>query len=124
MPQELDEALDVGLDAIWARVSSLADALRARLAAVPGATVRDLGTVVCGIVTFDIQGVPAAEIAARLGERAINEYVSTPEDTRLDFESRGLDPLVRASVHYFDTEAEVDAFADAVANLARRGVAA
>ena len=75
-------------------------------------------------MTFDVHGVPAAAIAARLAERAINVYVSTPEDTRLDFESRGLDPLVRASVHYFNTEAEVVAVADAVAGLARDGVAA
>jgi selenocysteine lyase/cysteine desulfurase len=46
--------------------------------------------------------------------RAINVDVSTVEDTRLDFEARNLPPLVRASVHYFNTSDEIARFCEAV----------
>jgi cysteine desulfurase/selenocysteine lyase len=111
----IDYALELGVDLIWARVSALADALRTRLTAIAGVTVRDLGLVRCGIVTFEVDGVRADEVASRLAQRGINVYVSTIEDTRLDFEQRGLERVVRASVHYFNTERELDALCEAVA---------
>jgi len=37
--------------------------------------------------------------------------------TRLDMEKRGLGDLARASVHYYNTEQELDRFAAAVAAL-------
>jgi len=113
----IDDALALGLDAIWARVSMLADALRARLETLPGVTVQDLGAVRCGIVTFAVDGVAAGDVQRALAARRINADVSTAEDTRLDFEARGLGALVRASVHYFNTEAELDAACDVVATL-------
>jgi cysteine desulfurase / selenocysteine lyase len=34
--------------------------------------------------------------------------VSNPSSTRLDAEARSLPPIVRASSHYYNTEAEID----------------
>jgi len=113
----IDYALDLGVDAIWSRVSELAAGLRSRLDAVPGVTLTDIGEVRCGIVTFAVDGVPADDVRRRLAERSINVYVSTIEDTRLDFERRGLDSIVRSSVHYFNTEDELDALCAGVAAL-------
>ena len=51
-----------------------------------------------------------------IGKPAANERpadapdVSEPEDTRLDFEARSLEPMIRASVHYFNTEDEIARF--------------
>ena len=54
----------------------------------------------------------------------MNVHVSTAEDTRLDFESRALPALVRASVHYFNSEDEIDRFCGLVSGLTgRRAVA-
>ena len=47
----------------------------------------------------------------------MNVNVSEPGDTRLDFEARGLGPMIRASVHYYNSEEEVARFCDLVAEL-------
>jgi selenocysteine lyase/cysteine desulfurase len=114
----IDYALDLGLDAIWARVQPLAAWLRTELAAIPGVTVLDLGRVKGGIVTFMVAGVQAADVVAALLARRINTSVSPVTSTRYDMEARRLDDIVRASVHYLTTEDEVRVLADAVAAIA------
>lgn len=117
----IEYALDLGPDAIWARVRKLAASLREHLDALEGVAIHDLGEVRCGIVTFSVDGVDADTVRRRLADHGINVYVSTIEDTRLDFERRGLDRIVRASVHYFNTEAELRTAAAAVALLTSAG---
>jgi cysteine desulfurase / selenocysteine lyase len=106
----IDYALQWGLDAIWARVSRLADALRRRLSAVPGVTVRDQGLERCGIVSFDVAGNNADRVQRRLAAERINVSVSRLPSTLLDMQARGLHDLVRASVHYYNTEEEIERF--------------
>jgi selenocysteine lyase/cysteine desulfurase len=113
----LDYALGWGLDAIWARVSSLARTLRSRLRDLPGVVVRDIGAEQCGIVTFTVAGWEAGAIAGHLAEQHINVSVSTRSGTRLDMEARGLTELVRASVHYYNTEQEIDQLCAGLAAL-------
>lgn len=71
-------------------------------------TVRDLGRVKCGIVTFSVDGTPAETVAARLSESRVNVSVSSASYSRLDLGGRGLDALVRASVHYYNTADELE----------------
>jgi cysteine desulfurase/selenocysteine lyase len=113
----IDYALGWGLDAIRGRVYTLADQLRARLAALPGLTLRDQGAEQCGIVTFTVDGIAPAEIEQQLAAKNINVTVSSRDSTRLDMESRGLTDLVRASVHYYNTEEEIDRFCSALAAI-------
>jgi selenocysteine lyase/cysteine desulfurase len=110
----VDYALDRGLDAIADRVRALARALRGALADIPGVTVRDQGRTRCGITTFTAEQTGAEAIRAALRERDVNVSVSPPSSTRLDADQRDLPALVRASVHYYNTEAEVERFADAL----------
>ena len=110
----IDYALGWGLDATWERVRTLADDVRSRLDDLPGVVVRDLGVERCGIVTFSVEGRGAAEVSRRLSEESINTSVSPPSSTLLDMEDRGLDELVRASVHYYNTEDEVERFCEAL----------
>jgi len=76
--------------------------------------VHDLGAERCGIVTFTAEGLGAAEVKARLAAQRINVTVSTVNSTRFDMEARRLEPLVRASVHYYNTEDEIDRFSRAI----------
>jgi cysteine desulfurase / selenocysteine lyase len=113
----VDYALDLGIDAIWPRVERLAASLRRLLAALPGVAVHDLGQTKGGIVTFTIEGLPAAEVVSALKADRINTSVSSIDSTRYDMEARGLDDVVRASVHYVTTDDEVQRLVDAVAAL-------
>lgn len=98
------------LEAIEQRVVVLADKLRARLHGIAKVTVHDQGEVKCGIVKFTVANMPAAKIQARLAEKGINISVSKLSYSRLDMEARGLNELVRASVHYYNTEEEIERF--------------
>jgi selenocysteine lyase/cysteine desulfurase len=115
----VDYALALGLDRIWARVHALGETLRERLATVPGVVVRDLGTVRSGIVSFTVGDLPAATVKAALRASSINVTVSPARGTLLDMRARGLNELVRASVHYYNTEAELDRLVDELKRLAR-----
>ncbi len=106
----IDYALGRGLDPIWVRVRALAEDLRSRLRDLPGVEIRDLGAVRCGIVTFSVEGRAAEDVSRRLSEEGINTSVAPPSSTLLDTQDRNLDALVRASVHYYNTEEEVSRF--------------
>ena len=71
----------------------------------------------CAIVTFDTSSRDPLEIRDTLRTRGINVSVTTVTSTRLDMEARGLEAMVRASVHYYNTEAEVDRFCAEVRRL-------
>ena len=110
-------AMDVGLDDVWERVSRLACLLRASLSSIPGVTVHDIGSVRGAIVTFTVDGHGADAVKAALRGRSINVSIVTPGAARFDMEARDLPDLVRASVHYFNTEDEIARLVDVVAGL-------
>ena len=110
-------AMDIGPGVIWDRVSSLADTLRTALSGEDGVTVHDIGAVRGAIVTFTDDGHDAEAVKAALMEESINVSIATPYSARFDMEARSLPNLVRASVHYFNTEDEIDRLVAAVAAL-------
>jgi cysteine desulfurase/selenocysteine lyase len=112
----VDYALAVGVEAIEERVTALGELLRAGLTDV-GALAHDLGERRCGIVSFSVPGHPAADVKQRLSAEMINTSVSLREYARLDLPARGLPDLVRASVHYYNTEDELGQLVAVVARL-------
>jgi cysteine desulfurase/selenocysteine lyase len=106
----IDYANALGLDHIYARNLYLSNLLRDVLSQTPGVTVRDLGANPCAIVTFTVDGINANEIKARMNKHKINITHSTLFSTRLDMENRNLNAVVRASLHYYNTEEEIDRF--------------
>lgn len=108
-----------GLEAIGRRVAAVAEALRERLRAVPGVTVRDKGERRSGIVTFTHDDVPADALRRAAADAGVNVTVSNPSSTIVDATRRRLPPLVRASVHYLTTEEELDRLVEVVAASGR-----
>lgn len=115
----VDYALDIGLGPIAKRIRHLATYLRSALAALKGVTTHDQGVDQCGIVTFSVTGLSADEIKKELRAQAMNVTVSTREATLIDMTARGLERIVRASVHYYNTEEEIDRFVGSLAQISR-----
>ena len=115
-----DQANELGMPAIWARLRALADGLRERLAAVKGVTLTDLGVTKGAIVTFAVDGKEHTALKQTLRDQRINVSVSTQFSSRLDLKGRGLKDVMRASVHVYNTEAELDRFVGALDAAIRR----
>ena len=102
--------LEIGIENIWKRVQHLGDYLRTELSVLEGVQIHDIGTVKSGIVSFTVDGKSANEVKEYLFEKKINVSWNGVSNTYLDMTARGLNEIVRASVHYYNTEEEVDAF--------------
>ncbi|MBK1697269.1 aminotransferase class V-fold PLP-dependent enzyme [Rhodovibrio salinarum] len=114
----VDYALSWGMPAIQGRIGWLASTLRRRLERIPGVTIRDLGRETCGICTFTLEGQTAQAVKTALADAQIQVTVSERASTRLDMDQRELDAVVRASVHYYNTEDELDRLCAAITELA------
>jgi cysteine desulfurase / selenocysteine lyase len=111
-------ALDLGADAIAARVRALAGQLRAGLADIAGVNLRDLGTERSALVAFTLDRVGPRQLQQELARRGINIGANGVAYTPLDMRARGLDMIARMSVSYLTTEDEIERALAAVRELA------
>ncbi|GAA2596200.1 aminotransferase class V-fold PLP-dependent enzyme [Actinomadura fulvescens] len=101
-----DYAAALGIDAIEERVTGLGALLRDELSARPGVTVLDRGERRSGVVTFTVDGHESMAVKLALRERGVN--VSATDGAHQRFDPRAVPSAVRASVHYYNTEDELD----------------
>lgn len=118
----VDYALEIGMADIEARCRLLSGRLRQGLAGLAGVTVLDLGRTPSAIVSFNVDGVEAREVVRQALAAGITIGASEPESTRIDSENRNLADTVRASPHYYNSEAEVDRLIEHCGELALRHV--
>ncbi|MFJ5921266.1 aminotransferase class V-fold PLP-dependent enzyme [Kitasatospora sp. NPDC092948] len=113
----VDETLDLGLDPIRRRIDTLAEQLRAGLTGLDGVRVHDRGQVRSGIVTFTKEGCDAQHLVDGLRAAGVTASVSRPSGARFDLRTQKPSEVVRASVHYYNTDAELGRLIDGVAKL-------
>lgn len=115
----VDYALEWGLDAIEARIATLAGLLRERLGALDAVQLRDLGTRQCGIVSFTVADRTPLSVVQGLKQRGINLSVSRATSTQINMHGRGLDAVVRVGIHYYNDEDEIARFMAALDEVMR-----
>jgi cysteine desulfurase / selenocysteine lyase len=102
------------MEAIEARVYQLGATLRNKLAQVDGVTVTDGGVQPCGIVTFMTEQLEPDPIAEAMKQFRINVSVSEESGNLVSYLQRNIPGVVRASLHYYNTDAEIDYFIDSL----------
>ncbi|MEM8714825.1 MAG: aminotransferase class V-fold PLP-dependent enzyme, partial [Cyanobacteria bacterium P01_G01_bin.4] len=111
----VDYLSSIGMDAIHTHEQQLTDYLLKGLATVDGVTPigptwdADGKLARAGLVAFTVEGIHANDIAALLDEDAIairsGHHCTQPLHKQL-----GLSATARASVYFYNTRAEIDAF--------------
>lgn len=109
----VDEALALGVDRIGDRVAALAETIRGALTELGRVAVHDRGTTRCGIVTFSVDEIDAAELCRSLRGHGINTSVSRSKSSPFDPDGPGWS-RVRASVHAYNSLDEIDRLVDGV----------
>jgi selenocysteine lyase/cysteine desulfurase len=113
----IDYAMSWELGAIYERIQALANGFRCRLREIDGITVRDLGQEQCGIVSFTSEQKDPEHIVQELSKKSINTSTSGKSSTFLDMDQRQLDFVVRAAIHYYNTDNEIDQFIAALKEI-------
>lgn len=106
-------ALELGLETIATRIEGLSGKLAHELSALENVTVTERSGQRSGIVTFVKQDELSEQLQRRLQKVAINTSIARIANARLDLPAAAPDRL-RASVHYYNSEAEVERFIAAV----------
>jgi selenocysteine lyase/cysteine desulfurase len=102
---------------LWERIQNLAKSIRNKLRSIPKITVTDRGQLQCGIVTFHHESIDSAEIVKAMLAKNFNCTLTPKDFARLDLETRGLGDLVRASLHYYNTEEEIDNYCECLVQI-------
>lgn len=114
----IDYALSIGIERLSERLCDLANQLREKLSAIEGVTVHDIGERKGGIVSFSIAGKQRDDIIKYLSEHQINVSAISRNGTLIEMTNRNLkDDLVRASLHYYNTNKEIDRFCKVLSEM-------
>ena len=114
----VDYALEIGIEAIRARIVELAERLRAGLREIEEVTLLDRGAVLAATVTFTVDGVAPDDVQRRLEERAVNVSTMEASSAQLDYGPRGIREAVRSSVHYYNDDSDLDRLVEGVKEIA------
>ena len=110
----IEYALEIGLDVITKRIQELGESLRSRLAAAPFVRVIEAPGPQSGIVPFYVEGRTSEAVVASLRAWGVNTSLVEPLPRAFDPGRRNTQSLIRASVHYYNTDDELD---DAIATI-------
>ncbi|MFF5306453.1 N-methyl-L-tryptophan oxidase [Streptomyces sp. NPDC013161] len=107
----------LGVDTVARHLATLATSLRERLSALPGVHITDPPAAGGAIVTFVVDGLDASEVQRQLTYRRVHLIAVPAGHGRWDMDHRGLTKVVRASVHVYNDEDDLDALVEAVREI-------
>ena len=113
----IDQSLQIGVHNVEQRIHHLSQILRNKLAAIDHIQLQDRGLKQSGIVTFSSNRLGTCRLESELMDAGVNIGISPQKMARLDMESRGLIALIRASLHIYNTETEIDRFCAVLSDL-------
>jgi cysteine desulfurase/selenocysteine lyase len=111
-------AHDVGLEWIGERSAHLGALARERFSEIRGVTVYDIAHGSLATVPVNVAGISGDQVVREMGMRGIVCCTIVEENCLLALRSLGLAELVRISIHYYNTEAEIDKAAAALEEMA------
>jgi selenocysteine lyase/cysteine desulfurase len=91
------------------------------LGEIDGITVHDAGEQKGGIVTFSVEGVGSSHVKSGLAEKKIHVSVGLAKSTLIYMNRNSLSTVVRASVHYYNTEEEINRMSEALKTIVKSG---
>jgi len=113
----LTDLSTLGVDTVAGHLAALAISLRERLSALPGVHVTDPPAAGGAIVTFVVDGMDASDVQRQLAYRRVHLIAVPAGHGRWDMDHRGLTKVVRASVHVYNDEDDLDALVEAVREI-------
>jgi cysteine desulfurase/selenocysteine lyase len=117
----IEYALDIEVGRIWQRVQFLAGVMRRQLGGIDGITVHDNGKQKSGIITFSVSGVGSSHVKSELAEKKIHVSVGLAKSTLIYMNRNSLSTVVRASIHYYNTEEEINKICEALESIVKSG---
>lgn len=122
---ELTEAIRyaqaIGVEQIYDRNRHLGQAARSAFSEVPGLELYDLKHGVMGTVPVNVRGVAPETAVAKLEQQGIIACVAYEENALLGLRKLGQRELIRISLHYYNTDAEIERLAAALGEIAAEG---
>ncbi|MDP9827802.1 aminotransferase class V-fold PLP-dependent enzyme [Kineosporia succinea] len=117
----LEEALSLGTEQTERHLVARAASLRESLAETPKVTVQDPPCSPSAIVTFTVDGITPLRVNEQLGRLGVRTVSVPASHAQWDLGARGVDAVVRASVHVYNDDDDMAALVDAVARIATGG---
>jgi len=117
LAKAVEYAMETGIERIWQRIQLLATLLRTRLSHINGVTVHDIGDCQSGIVTFSVKGMDSQLVKNELATRHIHVSVGLAKSTLFFMNKHQLTDVVRASIHYYNTEDEIKTLCAVLASI-------
>lgn len=113
----VEYAINIGMDRIWNRIKQLAILLRQKLENIDGIKIHDISDEKCGIITFTVKDIDCNLIKNKLAEKQINVSIGLAKSTLYYMNNNHLSDVIRASIHYYNSEEEIVIFCNALIDM-------
>jgi cysteine desulfurase/selenocysteine lyase len=119
----LEQLEESGIDHVSEQIGTLAQRLRDRLAGIPGVQITDPpGSAGSGIVTFALADEDPQATLTRLAAARVHALTVPASHGQWDLGERGLARVIRASVHVYNNDNDIDAVEDVLRQPLRASI--